>query len=215
MFKLAAAITALIFPFHTQVLSIEQASGLLEVSVLIHAKQYQINPETKEVRKGVIGCSGTYIGEGTILTAAHCFAAPTAPIWVKGYREPVLTARIAKLDFKHDLALLAVVHKKGHKYAKIAQSVRLGEFVVNVGSPFSLQFLLSEGIVAALGVKEREFDSTYTITTAMINPGSSGGGAFNERGELLGVNTMSMGGPFGWAGISMAVDAKTIKEFLK
>jgi S1-C subfamily serine protease len=121
---------------------------------------------------------------------------------------------LVKLDPEHDLALLKVQNVKNHSYAKIAKSARVGEQIINVGSPIIFEFLVSEGIVAALHFKDKTFKSTYLITTAMINPGSSGGGAFNAAGELVGVNTMSVG-MFGWTGISMAVDIESIKGFLK
>jgi S1-C subfamily serine protease len=91
----------------------------------------------------------------------------------------------------------------------------VGASLIVVGSPFSLEFLVSEGIVALSHRKDHEFHGTYIIHTAMINSGSSGGGLFNPAGELVGVNTMTMGGPFGWNGISMAVDIKTVREFLR
>ncbi len=47
----------------------------------------------------------------------------------------------------------------------------------------------------------------------MCNPGSSGGGAFNESGELIGVNTMIVG-IFGWTGITLTVNTETVNEFL-
>jgi S1-C subfamily serine protease len=94
-------------------------------------------------------------------------------------------------------------------------SPRVGEDVYNVGSPYFLEFLISSGLISAIDLKVKGFMAHYFVSTAMINPGSSGGGAFNEAGELIGVNTMTIGGPFGWAGISLAVDLSTLKEFLR
>jgi len=48
----------------------------------------------------------------------------------------------------------------------------------------------------------------------MINPGSSGGGLFSMKGDLIGVNTLAVGF-LGWAGISLAVSTADIQEFLK
>lgn len=207
-------ITLLLMP-HTQVLSIKQSDQVMDVSVLIRAKQYTLDDETLKINRGMAGCSGTYVSENTVLTAAHCFSRPTTDIWVRdphvrwGFR-----AQLVKLDPEHDLALLKVESVAKHPYAKLAKSARIGEQIINVGSPIIFEFLVSEGIVAALHFKDKTFKSTYTITTAMINPGSSGGGAFNAAGELAGVNTMSVG-MFGWTGISMAVDIESIKGFLK
>lgn len=213
--KLYVSLIAMLFTPHTQVLSIKQADKVLDVSVLLRVKQYSLDDDTLAIKRGMAGCSGTFVSPTEVLTAAHCFSRPTTDVWVRGTDHVSHRANIAFLDPEHDLALLKVVKLKTHAYAKIADKARVGERVINVGSPFSLEFLVSEGIVASLRVKSDNFKSLYTITTAMINPGSSGGGAFNSDGELIGVNTMSMGGPFGWAGISMAVDIETIKGFLR
>lgn len=215
LLKAYVALVTLLFMPHTQVLSIKQSDQVLDVSVLIRAKQYTLDDETLKIKRGMAGCSGTYVSGDTILTAAHCFGRPTTDIWVRdphvlwGFR-----AQLVKLDPEHDLALLKVSNMAKHPYAKLAKSARIGEQVVNVGSPIMFEFLVSEGIVAALHFKDKQFKSTYTITTAMVNPGSSGGGAFNAAGELVGVNTMSIG-MFGWTGISMAVDIESIRGFLK
>lgn len=214
--KVYATLMALLFMPHTQVLTVKEVNRVLDVSVLIRAKQYEMDENTLKIKRGMAGCSGTFISGDVVLTAAHCFSHPTTDVWVRdphvkwGFR-----AQIIKLYPEHDLALLRVEKMKNHPYAKLATSVRVGEKVINVGSPLSFEFLVSEGIVAKLHHKTRPFKSTYTITTAMINPGSSGGGAFNEAGELIGVNTMSAGGFFGWAGISMAVDIESIRGIVK
>ncbi len=204
-----------LFMPQTQELSLLQAGKVLKTSVLIKAKIWAIDDETQEIKRGLIGCSGTYITPTHVLTAAHCFMMPTTEIWVRGYNEKSLEAKLIKVAPEHDLALLAITSKKPHAFAKVAKSVRLGEQVISVGSPIRLEFALSEGIVSVLNVVSKPFLSKYLIHTAMINGGSSGGGAFNKDGELLGVNTMTMGGMFGWAGISMAVSIEDIRGFLK
>lgn len=216
MFNLMAVlITGLLFP-KPALVTAPQVANVLDTSVLIRAKQYNVNSYTSNVNTFKIGCSGTYISSNTVLTAAHCFSDPTTEIWVRDYKQNKgIKAYLFKMDVKRDLAVLKVKGQKPHKYAVLAKSVSLGEQIINVGSPFRFEFLLSEGIVAALNVKVKEYKSTYMVTTAMINAGSSGGGAFNTAGELVGVNTMTVGGPFGWAGISMTVDLKSVQEFLK
>jgi hypothetical protein len=109
LLKLYVSILALLFMPHTQVLSIKQSDQVLDVSVLIRAKQYTLDDETLKIKRGMAGCSGTYVSGDTVLTAAHCFSRPTTDIWVRdphvrwGFR-----AQLVKLDPEHDLALLKV-----------------------------------------------------------------------------------------------------------
>lgn len=213
MLKLYAAMMLLFCSPKTQVVSIKQADSVLDVSVLIRAKQYDIDPHTSKIVRGLAGCSGTFVSGTEVLTAAHCFDRPTTDIWVRGKHDISYKANLLRLDVSHDLALLSVKQIKNHPYARVAKTVRVGEQVINVGSPVIFEFLVSEGIVATTDYRTKRFKSSYLITTAMINAGSSGGGAFNDKGEIIGVNVMSIGF-FGWTGISMAVDGNTVREFL-
>lgn len=196
------------------VLNITQTDRVLDVSVIVHNKVYIIDPETNETKKGMVGCSGTFIAPGTVITAAHCFTEPSLGMWVKDDKNHTFEVKLLKISPPHDLALLGVISKAPHTYAHLANKVRVGEKVINVGSPLGLGLLLSEGIVSSLDFHIKQFKSGYMITDAMINSGSSGGGAFNAEGELIGVNTMTVGSMFGWAGISLAVDLPTIKQFM-
>lgn len=214
IYRMYVALMTMLFLPNIQVLNIKQSDKVLDVSVLIRAKQYSLNEETLKVRRSMTGCSGTFISGTEVLTAAHCFSQPTTDIWVRGIDRISFRAQLTKLDPEHDLALLKVSGLSNHPYAKLAARSRVGEQVINVGSPSVFEFLVSEGIVAGLHYKDHTFKSTYLITTAMINPGSSGGGAFNAAGEIMGVNTMSVG-LFGWSGISLAVDIESIRGFLK
>lgn len=215
MIRQLATLVILLFTPHSQVLDINQVNLVMSPSVVIHAKVFITNPDTLETKKGMIGCSGTFIAEGTVLTAAHCFSLPTMNIWIRDANKHTYTAKLLKIDPTKDLALLGVLQTHPHTAVAVAKGVRIGEQIISVGSPFFLEFLVSEGIVAAQNVTTKPFKASYIVHTGMINPGSSGGGAFNGAGELIGVNTLTVGGFFGWAGISMAVDVKTIKEFLK
>ncbi len=198
------------------VLDQTQVSKMLDVSCLIHAKQLIENSDTGQKEQHRVGCSGTFVGDNEVLTAAHCFAHDTVDAWV---RTPAGDShkvdKIIRISSGTDLALLHVIGPK-HVFAKLStHNPRVGDDVFNVGSPYFLEFLVSNGLVSALHVKTERFTGEYFISTAMINPGSSGGGAFNRSGDLIGVNTMSVGGPFGWAGITMTVSLETIKVFLQ
>jgi serine protease Do len=213
MVKLWLLVLTTLFTPKPQTLTVKQTTSILKVSVLIRAKEYRHDKKGK-LQMGMIGCSGTYISPSVVLTAAHCFEYPATDIWVRDNNGLSLRVWVMKIDPTLDLALLAAPGLKPHAFAKVAKSVRVGEGVYNVGSPQFFEFMVSEGVVGALNFVANPFLGRYTVTTAFIDHGSSGGGAFNEKGELIGVNTL-MTGIFGWAGVSLAVDHTTIAKFLK
>ena len=91
-----------------------------------------------------------------------------------------------------DLAEIELSAYTGLRSVKRASGVpEVGSRVYAVGSPFQLEGTLTEGVVSQL----RELDEKKLIqTTAAISSGSSGGGLFNSRGELVGITTMSLSG---------------------
>lgn len=189
------------------------ANKALEASVLIRMKAKIKDKQGKE-HTLLGGCSGTFVSKDEILSAAHCFDSNhITNIWVRDINGKSYSAEVIKLDVGHDLSLLRIpaLH---HKYVKLGKHLKVGEEIINVGSPYFLEFLVSHGIVSAIHVEIEQFKSLYTITDAAINPGSSGGGVFNSKGELVGVNTMSLGGFMGWSGISFAVSVEDVRAFL-
>ncbi len=211
MLTLLGSMLLSLFTPQTAVLDQTRVQQLMDVSVVIHAKEEVATAEGPKL--AMIGCSGTFVTGDTVLTAAHCFQNTPMVIWVRGPKGGSHRAALLKCDFSHDLALLSVTGPK-HVSAKLSKVPQRGEAVYSMGSPIMFEFLLSEGIVSALNFKTKGYKSAYTIHTGMINPGSSGGGLFDINGNLVGVNTMSVG-MFGWTGISMAVSAEDIKDFLR
>src|SRR5579872_2928535 len=123
-----------------------------------------------------------------------------------------LTAELVGKDSKSDLALLRVHSDKPLKAVKFGDSdkLRLGEWVIAIGNPFSLGGTVTAGIVSA---RNRDINSgpydNYIQTDAAINRGNSGGPLFNLNGEVVGVNTAIISPSGGSIGIGFSVPSKT------
>ncbi|MGA7485964.1 MAG: DegQ family serine endoprotease [Xanthobacteraceae bacterium] len=123
-----------------------------------------------------------------------------------------LKAELIGKDQKTDLALLRVKPDKPLKAVKFGDSekLRLGEWVVAIGNPFSLGGTVTAGIVSA---RNRDINSgpydNYIQTDAAINRGNSGGPLFNLDGEVVGINTAIISPSGGSIGIGFAVPSKT------
>jgi serine protease Do len=123
-----------------------------------------------------------------------------------------LKAEIIGHDQKTDIALLRVKPDKPLKAVQFGDSdkLRLGEWVVAIGNPFSLGGTVTAGIVSA---RNRDINSgpydNYIQTDAAINRGNSGGPLFNLNGEVVGVNTAIISPSGGSIGIGFAVPSKT------
>jgi serine protease Do len=125
-----------------------------------------------------------------------------------------LKAEVIGRDKKTDLALLKVAppSDKPLRAVKFGDSdrLRLGEWVIAIGNPFSLGGSVSAGIVSARNrdIQSGPYDN-YIQTDAAINRGNSGGPLFNLQGEVIGVNTAIISPSGGSIGIGFAVPSKT------
>ena len=122
-------------------------------------------------------------------------------------------AEIVGVDKKTDLAVLKFTPSKPLTAVKFGDSdrLRLGEWVIAIGNPFSLGGTVTAGIVSA---RNRDISSgpydNYIQTDAAINRGNSGGPLFNLDGEVIGVNTLIISPSGGSIGIGFAVPSKTV-----
>src|SRR5204863_8600611 len=86
------------------------------------------------------------------------------------------------------------------------QNVRVGEWVVAIGSPFGFENTVTAGIVSATARSLPE--GTYVPfiqTDAAVNPGNSGGPLFNMRGEVIGINSQIYSRTGGYQGLAFAI----------
>ncbi|MEY9358525.1 serine protease Do [Bradyrhizobium yuanmingense] len=124
-----------------------------------------------------------------------------------------IKAELVGVDKKTDLAVLRIKPTKPLVAVKFGDSdkLRLGDWVVAIGNPFSLGGTVTAGIVSA---KNRDISSgpydSYIQTDASINRGNSGGPLFNLDGDVIGVNTLIISPSGGSIGIGFAVPSKTV-----
>jgi serine protease Do len=124
-----------------------------------------------------------------------------------------IKAELVGVDKKTDIAVLKFKPVKPVSAVKFGDSdkLRLGEWVIAIGNPFSLGGSVTAGIVSARNrdISQGPYDS-YIQTDASINRGNSGGPLFNLEGEVVGVNTLIISPTGGSIGLGFAVPSKTV-----
>src|SRR6195952_2313969 len=124
-----------------------------------------------------------------------------------------MKAELVGVDKKTDIAVLKFKPVKPLIAVKFGDSdkLRLGEWVIAIGNPFSLGGSVTAGIVSARNrdISQGPYDS-YIQTDASINRGNSGGPLFNLEGEVVGVNTLIISPTGGSIGLGFAVPSKTV-----
>jgi serine protease Do len=129
-------------------------------------------------------------------------------------------AKVVAKDASTDLAVLKV-EEKNLPYMEFGNSddVRLGQWVLAVGYPFSLDATVTAGIVSAksrsLGINSRLSTSaieSFIQTDAAVNPGNSGGALVNMKGQLIGINSAIASPTGSYAGYSYSIPANIVKK---
>jgi serine protease Do len=144
--------------------------------------------------------------EGYILTNAHVVdAADEITVRLTDKRE--FKARVIGADRRTDLALIKI-EAAGLPAVRMGDPnrLRVGEWVVAIGSPFGFDSTVTAGIVSAKGRSlPQENFVPFIQTDVAINPGNSGGPLFNMRGEVVGINSQIYSRTAGFMGLSFAI----------
>lgn len=144
--------------------------------------------------------------DGYILTNYHVVAGADE-IVVRLSDRRQLTAQLVGTDQRSDLALIRI-DAEDLPVAPIgsADRLRVGEWVLAIGSPFGFDYSVTAGIVSA---KDRSLATEQYVpfiqTDVAINPGNSGGPLFNLDGEVVGVNSQIYSDSGGYQGVSFAI----------
>ena len=147
--------------------------------------------------------------DGFILTNHHVVeGADTVQVRLSDRRE--FDAKVVGTDKRSDLALLKV-EAKGLPVVTFGNpgELKVGEWVVAIGSPFGLDYSVTAGIVSARGrslpTADNENYVPFIQTDVAINPGNSGGPLFNLKGEVVGINSQIYTRSGGSIGLSFAI----------
>lgn len=127
--------------------------------------------------------SGTVIGAGQVITNCHLLqSGKSQQVQQSG---KTFNATLQYADPDRDLCQLSVPDLQAPSVVLgSAQKLRVGQRVYAIGAPQGLELTLSEGLISSLRPYE---GSQYIQTSASISPGSSGGGLFDDQGQLIGI----------------------------
>ena len=144
--------------------------------------------------------------DGIILTNAHVVK-DAKEVTVKLTDRREFRAKVLGSDPKTDIAVLRI-DAKNLPVVSIGKTsdLRVGEWVLAIGSPFGFENTVTAGVVSAKG-RSLPDDSAvpFIQTDAAVNPGNSGGPLFNARGEVVGINSQIYSRSGGYQGVSFAI----------
>lgn len=144
--------------------------------------------------------------DGTILTNAHVVqGAKEVTVKLTDRRE--FRAKVLGADSRTDVAVLKI-EAKDLPTVPLAnpKDLKVGEWVLAIGSPFGFENTVTAGVVSAKGRSLPDDSFTPFIQTDVaINPGNSGGPLFNSRGEVVGINSQIYSRSGGYQGVSFAI----------
>lgn len=171
----------------------------------------------REFKERSLGSGFVIDKEGHIVTNNHVIEnADKIKVKLKDGKE--YNAEIVGRDPKTDIALVKAKGLQGLQTIKLGDSdaLRVGEWVVAIGSPFGLEHTVTAGIVSAKGrvIGSGPYDD-FIQTDASINPGNSGGPLVNMHGEVVGINTAIVSRSGGNVGIGFAIPANLAKGIIE
>ncbi len=159
------------------------------------------DPDNQSLGSGFI-----VTADGYILTNAHVVE-EAEEILVRLADKREFSARVIGADARSDVALIKI-EATGLPKVKLGDPARLkvGEWVIAIGSPFGFDQSVTAGIVSAKGrtLPDENF-VPFIQTDVAINPGNSGGPLFNLKGEVVGINSQIYSRTGGFMGLSFAI----------
>jgi Do/DeqQ family serine protease len=184
-----------------------------------YRQQPQRQPESGKPEMRVLSSgSGVLVSaDGYIVTNNHV-AEGAGELDVTLNDGRTFTARLVGGDPTTDVAVIKI---DGENLPFLpfgnSDALRLGEWVLAIGTPYSLQSTVTAGIVSAKGRNLNVIENdmrleSFIQTDAAVNPGNSGGALVNAKGELVGINTLIQSPTGSYAGYSFAVPASIVRK---
>lgn len=171
-------------------------------------EQRQLPPQDR----GSLGSGFIISADGYVLTNNHVISeADEIKVILNDRREYI--AKLVGTDERSDIALLKIDGKNLPQLSLAkTEKLKVGQWVVAIGSPFGLDYSATAGIVSAIGrsIPSENQQNTYVPfiqTDVAINPGNSGGPLFNMDGEVVGINSQIYTPSGGSVGLSFAIPA--------
>jgi serine protease Do len=160
----------------------------------------------EEYKSQSLGSGFIISNDGYVLTNAHVIR-NASEVMVKLNDKREFIAKIIGFDSRTDVALLKI---EANGLPKVTfgnpELLKVGEWVVAIGSPFGLESTLTAGVVSAKGrALPQENFVPFIQTDVAINPGNSGGPLFNLKGEVVGINSQIYSRTGGYMGLSFAI----------
>jgi len=160
--------------------------------------------------QGSLGSGFIISSDGYVLTNNHVIGgADEIKVILNDQRE--FDAELVGSDERSDLALLKVQAKNLPTLTLSSnENLKVGQWVIAIGSPFGLDYSATQGIISAIGrsIPSAHNENTYVPfiqTDVAINPGNSGGPLFNLEGEVIGINSQIYSPSGGSVGLSFAI----------
>lgn len=171
------------------------------------------SPMPREQETHSLGSGFIISADGYILTNAHVVdSADKITVRLTDQRE--FKAKVIGADRRTDVALLKI---EATGLPKVTQGdpavLRVGEWVLAIGSPFGFDSSVTAGIVSGKGRSlQQENFVPFIQTDVAINPGNSGGPLFNMKGEVVGINSQIYSRSGGYMGLSFAIPIDVAME---
>ncbi len=169
-------------------------------------RRFVPNPGPREFQNNSLGSGFIISTDGYILTNAHVVeAADEINVKLNDKRE--FKAKVIGSDKRTDIALIKI-EATGLPAVRFGDpnKLKVGEWVIAIGSPFGFENSVTAGIVSAKGRSlPQENFVPFIQTDAAVNPGNSGGPLFNMAGEVIGINSQIYSRTGGFMGLSFAI----------